>query len=137
MKIAIGADHAGFELKEMLKEYLKSTKKKLPGDRCGALSFEPRRLSRVPAAEVGEWAAARRIKGYSVCDSGIGVDIVANKVRVRSALVSDEELAKITLDRRALAERCSWMRKRRSALWTTSSRPTSATPSGTSAESTR
>ena len=36
-------------------------------------------------------------RGVLVCDSGIGVDIVANKIQgVRSALVNDEELASLT-----------------------------------------
>ena len=96
MKIAIGADHAGFELKEMLKEYLEDEDYQVID--AGALSFEPTDDYPEYAAEVGRMVAGGAAdRGILVCDSGIGVDIVANKIPgVRSALVFDEELAKIT-----------------------------------------
>jgi ribose 5-phosphate isomerase B len=96
MKVSIAADHAGFELKEKLKEYLKlqgyevidtGPKEFQPGDDYPDFA--------APAAEMVANGQADR--GILICDSGIGVDIVANKIPgVRSALVNDEELAKLT-----------------------------------------
>ena len=96
MKIAVGADHAGFELKEKLKEYLEDEGYEVVDG--GALSYEPTDDYPEYAAEVGRMVAGGAAdRGVLVCDSGIGVDIVANKIPgVRSALVLNEELAKIT-----------------------------------------
>lgn len=96
MKITIAADHAGFELKEKLKDYLMQEGYEVVD--VGAHEFQK-------SDDYPEYAAPAAImvgngeveRGILVCDSGIGVDIVANKVPgVRSALVHDEELARIT-----------------------------------------
>ena len=92
----MAADHAGFELKERLKRYLETQGYEVvdtgahslqPGDDYPDFAFPAARM--VADGEVD--------RGIVICDSGIGVDIVANKVPgVRSALVHDEELAKRT-----------------------------------------
>lgn len=96
MKIAIGADHAGFELKEKLREFLQEEDYEVID--AGALAFEPGDDYPVYAAQVARMVATGEAeRGILVCDSGIGVDIVANKFPgVRSALVHDEELARTT-----------------------------------------
>jgi len=96
LRIAIGADHAGYELKEKLKEYLREQGHEVID--VGAAHYEPGddypKFAERAARLVGRGEADR---GILVCDSGIGVDIVANKVPgVRSALVHDEALAKLT-----------------------------------------
>lgn len=96
MRIAIGADHAGYELKEKLKRYLKGEGYELTD--VGAHSYLPHDDYPEYAMAAAEMVAnGEADRGILVCDSGIGVDIVANKLPgVRSALVHDEELARIT-----------------------------------------
>lgn len=96
MRIAIAADHAGYYLKEKLKDYLRQEGYQLID--VGAYSFDQSDdypdFAASAASKVSEGEADRAIL---ICDSGIGVDIVANKFPgVRSALVNDEELAKLT-----------------------------------------
>ena len=96
MKIAIGADHAGYELKEKLKDYMKSEGYDVVD--LGPNEYEPGDDYPMYAAPVARMVGDGEVeRGVLVCDSGIGVDIVANKISgVRSALVHDEELAKLT-----------------------------------------
>ncbi|MCL5102517.1 MAG: ribose-5-phosphate isomerase [Armatimonadetes bacterium] len=96
MKVTIGADHAGYHLKEALKKFLKGeghqvidvgAHKYTPGD-----DYPPYAIAAAEKVANGE-----ADRGVLVCDSGIGVDIVANKIPgVRSALVHDEDLARLT-----------------------------------------
>lgn len=96
MRIAIGADHAGFQLKEKLREFLQEEDYEVID--VGPSAFDPGDDYPVFAAEVGRMVSGGEAeRGVLVCDSGIGVDIVANKFPgVRSALVHDEELARTT-----------------------------------------
>lgn len=96
MRIAIGADHAGFQLKEKLREFLQEEDYEVVD--VGPSAFDPGDDYPVFAAEVGRMVSGGEAeRGVLVCDSGIGVDIVANKFPgVRSALVHDEELARTT-----------------------------------------
>lgn len=93
MKIAIGADHAGFHMKENLKEYLKQEGHDVVD--VGALEYKPGDDYPAYAATAAEMVAnGDADRGIVVCDTGIGVDIVANKIPgVRSALVHNTELA--------------------------------------------
>jgi ribose 5-phosphate isomerase B len=85
MKIGIGADHRGFNLKEKIKEHL--AKDGVDVKDFGTFSEEP---SDYPDAEsVGKGEIDR---GILVCNSGIGMSISANKVKgVRAALCRDIE----------------------------------------------
>lgn len=96
MRIAIGADHAGYDLKERLKDYLKQEGHEVID--VGAHNYIPGDDYPIYAAAAAEKVAGGEAdRGIVICDSGIGVDIVANKVPgIRSALVHDEELAKLT-----------------------------------------
>ena len=96
MKIAIGADHAGYDLKEAIRGMLEDEDYEVID--AGAFEFEQSDDYPIFAAEVaGMVSKGEADRGILVCDSGVGVDIVANKFPgVRSALVHDEELAKIT-----------------------------------------
>ncbi len=96
MKIAIGADHAGYDLKEKLKKHLQEQGYEVVD--VGAHSYDKNDdypdFARGVADLVGEQKVDR---GILVCDSGIGVDIVANKTPgVRSALVHSVDLARRT-----------------------------------------
>lgn len=94
-KIALGSDHAGFELKQAVKEILAA--EKLEVEDFGTFSLEScdyPDYARQVATAVSKGDCA---KGILVCGSGIGVSIVANKVRrVRAALVHDIEIAKLS-----------------------------------------
>ena len=86
MKIAIGADHAGFELKEKIKAYLEG--KGYQVEDVGTHSRE--RVNYVEyALKVAEMVAAGKAdKGILICGTGIGMSIAANKVKgIRAALV--------------------------------------------------
>ncbi len=85
MRIAIGSDHAGFSLKEELKEFL--IKKGYQVKDVGAFSDDSvdyPEFSEKVAVLVSQKKADR---GIVICGTGIGVSIVANKVPgVRAAL---------------------------------------------------
>jgi ribose 5-phosphate isomerase B len=88
MKIAIGSDHAGFELKEFLKTELEKKRHVI-------LDFGPFDTSPVDYPDYG-FKVAQAVakgdaeKGILVCGTGIGMCVVANKVKgIRAALVYD------------------------------------------------
>jgi ribose 5-phosphate isomerase B len=89
MKIAIGADHAGFELKEKIK-------RRLAGEGIEVRDEGTNSAESVDypdfARKVAEDVAQQRVDfGVLVCGSGIGMAIAANKVPgVRAANVSTE-----------------------------------------------
>lgn len=90
MKIAIAADHAGFLLKEKLRDYLKAEGHDVTD--FGTTSTE--------STDYPDWAAkvARQVasgeaeRGVLVCSSGVGMSIAANKIHgVRAALGTHAE----------------------------------------------
>ena len=93
MKIAIGCDHAGFEMKEFIKNYLSENKQVIVKD-FGTYSEE--------RADYPDFAHAVSIAvenkeydlGILICGSGNGINITANKHKgIRAALCWNEELA--------------------------------------------
>src|SRR5579864_852137 len=88
MKIALGADHAGFELKEKLKKFLDGR-----GWDVADVGTHSTDSVDYPdfAQKVGERIAHKKSDlGILVCGSGIGMSIAANKVPgVRAAHVSN------------------------------------------------
>jgi ribose 5-phosphate isomerase B len=95
MKIAIGADHAGFELKEKIKQELQRHGVRVEDQ--GTVSNESVDYPDF-ARKVGEEVAGGRAElGILVCGSGIGMAIAANKVPgVRAANVSTEYEAQMS-----------------------------------------
>lgn len=89
MKIAIGADHAGFELKEKVKQRLAARGIEMLDK--GTVSNESVDYPDF-ARKVAEDVAGRRADlGILVCGSGVGMSIAANKVPgVRAANVATE-----------------------------------------------
>jgi len=88
MKIAIGSDHAGFELKETIKTFLKE--KGIEVRDFGTYSEE--RVDypdyAIPLAE--SVAKGEEDFGILICGTGIGMSIAANKVKgIRASLCSD------------------------------------------------
>ncbi len=90
---ALGADHGGFELKEILKAYLRE--RGLSVTDFGAKSPDPADDYPDFALPVANAVAAGQAEsGLLICTSGVGVCITANKVAgVRAALISDVETA--------------------------------------------
>lgn len=89
MKIALGADHAGFELKQKVKDYLVQHGYDVQDE--GTVSNESVDYPDF-AKKVGEDVAGKRADlGILVCGSGVGMAIAANKVPgIRAANVSSE-----------------------------------------------
>ena len=95
MKIAIGADHAGFELKEKIKQRLAQQGIEVHDE--GTVSNESVDYPDF-ARKVGEEVATKQVDyGVLVCGSGIGMSIAANKVPgVRAANVTTEYEAQMS-----------------------------------------
>ncbi len=95
MKIALGADHAGFELKEKIRQHL--VDKGIQVDDRGTHSTESVDYPDFALA-VGEQVAAKKADyGILVCGSGIGMSIAANKVTgIRAANVDSEVEAQLS-----------------------------------------
>lgn len=95
LKIAIGSDHGGFELKAKIAEYLES--KGIEIKDFGTFTNESCDYP-VFAKEVAiEVANGSFDRGILICGTGIGVSIVANKVKgIRAALCFDTFCAKMS-----------------------------------------
>ncbi len=94
MKIAIGSDHAGFELKEKLQAYLK--KKGFEIKDFGTYSLDRADYPDFahPVALAVEKKEAEM--GVLICGSGNGVNMTANRHHgVRSALCWNAEIAQL------------------------------------------
>jgi ribose 5-phosphate isomerase B len=94
MKIAIGCDHAGFELKEKVKAALQSWGHELID--FGTDSTESVDYSDF-ALQVAEAVASEEVeRGIVVCWTGNGVGITANKVDgIRAALALTPDMAQL------------------------------------------
>jgi RpiB/LacA/LacB family sugar-phosphate isomerase len=93
VRIAIGSDHGGYELKNKLVEYIK--KEGYDVDDLGTHSKESCDYPLIGfevAKAVGDGRADR---GILICKTGVGMAIIANKVHgVRAAACYDKEMAK-------------------------------------------
>jgi ribose 5-phosphate isomerase B len=88
MRVAIGADHAGFELKEQLKEYIAAAGHSVLD--LGTDSTESVDYPDYSAAVGRAVLAGRADRGIVVCGSGAGAAIAANKLDgVRCAQATD------------------------------------------------
>lgn len=93
--VYVGADHAGFAIKEYVKDVL--AKMKYPVADIGTFSTEsvdyPDYAERVAVAV----SKGRNRKGILTCGTGIGASIAANKVPgTRAALVHDVKTARLS-----------------------------------------
>lgn len=95
MKIGIGSDHGGFELKEEMKEFLKE-------ENIEFVDYGTNSLESVDYPDFGKKVAYGVIngevdKGIVICGTGIGISLAANKVKgIRCALCSDIYSAKMS-----------------------------------------
>ncbi len=93
MKIAIGSDHAGFELKQELISYLKSLAIEVVDKGCYS-------NERADYPDYGHAVAnevlTNSIKGILICGSGNGINMSANKHKgIRAALCWNAEIASL------------------------------------------
>lgn len=94
VRVALGADHAGFDLKNALKRVL---------DELG-VAYEDLGTSSPDSVDYPDYAESvgrgvadgRFDRGILVCGSGIGMSIAANKVAgIRAAVVTEVESARL------------------------------------------
>ena len=86
--VAIGADEAAFDLKEVLKEYLKS--RGVTVEDYGCFDRNPVLYPDVAVKVAQAIADGRHPRGILMCGTGIGMSITANKVPgVRAATCHD------------------------------------------------
>src|SRR5947199_10562867 len=95
MKIAIGADHAGFSLKEKLRL-------KLAGDGHQIVDFGTASAESCDYPDFAQFVArdvsqGRSDRGILVCSTGIGMAMAANKISgVRAAPAQSEDEVRLT-----------------------------------------
>lgn len=96
MKIGIGSDHAGFELKVKLKEHLEAKGYEV-------VDYGTHSLDSVDYPDYGK-AVANAIlaeeveKGVLICGTGVGISISANKVKgIRACVCSEPYSAKMSV----------------------------------------
>lgn len=95
MTIAAGADHAGFSLKAVLVEHLRSLGYKVLDFGTNA-SDPPVDYPVFARAVAGAVASGRAQVGILVCGTGLGMAIAANKVHgVRAAVAHDVTTARL------------------------------------------
>ena len=88
MRLAIGSDHLGYPLKEILRAHL--AQQGYECDDLGAYDAEPVDYPDVAAALAQDVAEGKHDRGILICGTGIGMAIVANKVPgIRAAQVQD------------------------------------------------
>ena len=104
MKIAIGCDHGAFELKNAIADHLRA--KGFEVDDKGTFSKESCDYPVFAKAVAHDVADGKCDFGVLCCTSGIGMSIVANKVRnARAALVhepSGAEMSRRHKDRKSV-----------------------------------
>jgi ribose 5-phosphate isomerase B len=94
-RISIGSDHAGYDVKEAIKEQLVGLGYEV--EDIGTHSTESVDYPDFGRAVAESVAEGRNARGVLVCGSGLGMSIVANKVPgVRAALAWSEELARLS-----------------------------------------
>ena len=95
MKIALGADHAGFALKEKLKAKLAAEGHEV--EDAGTHSGESTDYPDYAFDVAGRVARGEAERGVLVCSSGIGMSIAANKVHgIRAAAAASVDQARLS-----------------------------------------
>lgn len=95
IKIAIGSDHAGFELKQIIVEHLSSRNVDL-------IDFGTNNLDSVDYPDFAKRVADEvsnkdLVMGILVCGSGQGMAMTANRYKdVRAAICHNSDVAKVT-----------------------------------------
>ncbi len=95
MKIAIGNDHAGVELKNIIKEHLRKQGYEVMNvgtDTLDSVDYPD------IAKEVAKAVLEEKVQyGIIICGTGIGISISANKIKgIRAALAHNEFTARLS-----------------------------------------
>jgi len=94
MKVALGSDHAGLELKIYLKEELQKKGHELID--CGAFTLDKVDYPDYAGKVCALVRAQEAEYGILVCGTGIGISIAANKQKgIRAALCVNEFMARL------------------------------------------
>jgi ribose 5-phosphate isomerase B len=95
LKIALGCDHGGYELKELVKEHLKE--RNIEFEDFGTFSTASCHYPEFGYKAAKAVADGTCDRGIVICTTGIGISITANKVRgIRCALCGDPWSAEMT-----------------------------------------
>jgi ribose 5-phosphate isomerase B len=95
MRIAIAADHAGFSLKEKLRDELRRGGHEVRD--LGTSSTDSTDYPDYAAAVAREVTSGAVDRGLLVCSTGVGMSIAANKIPgVRAAVASGDEQMRLT-----------------------------------------
>lgn len=93
-KLFIGADHAGFEVKEFL---IQNFNQEFDIEDCGSFSLQRTDYTIFSHKLAQGVQNISKSFGILICGSGVGVSIVANRYKnVRAALIYNEEIAKLS-----------------------------------------
>ena len=94
-KIIIGSDHAGFNLKSKIINYLKGEGYEIVDN--GTFSTNSVDYPLIAKDTAKKVASGEFEKGILICGSGIGMSIVANKIRgIRAVVCSDTTSARFS-----------------------------------------
>jgi ribose 5-phosphate isomerase B len=95
MKIAVGSDHAGYEAKKVVADWLLAHGYEVIDK--GTFSPDSVDYPDFAKAVAQSVAQGEAEQGILLCGSGVGVSIVANKIKgIRAALVFNEEIAHLS-----------------------------------------
>ena len=93
-RIALGADHAGYHIKEIIRHFLENAG--YPVDDLGTWSEESVDYPDYGKAVADRVAAHQDVYGIAVCGTGMGMSIAANKVAgVRAAVAHNVDTARL------------------------------------------
>ncbi len=88
LKVVIGSDHAGYEYKEKIIDYLNA--RNIPYTDIGTHTKESCDYPVIARSVCERVISGKSNRGILICGTGIGMSIAANKVRgIRAALCSD------------------------------------------------
>ena len=95
MKIALGSDHAGYDLKEIIKVYLSPLGVQVTD--VGTTSKTSVDYPDYAESVARELLAGKAEKGILVCGTGVGVSMAANKFpEIRAAVAWNIEIARLS-----------------------------------------
>lgn len=95
MKIALGCDHGGFELKEAVRQHLEAQGVQV--EDFGTYSTDSVDYAPIAAKAARSVAAGKADYGILICSTGIGISMAANKVKgIRAAVCTNAHCAEMT-----------------------------------------
>ncbi len=93
-RIALGADHAGYHIKETIRQFLENAG--YPVDDLGTWSEESVDYPEYGKAVADRVAAHQDVYGIALCGTGMGMAIAANKVPgIRAAVAHNVDTARL------------------------------------------